>query len=170
VKGLVELHGGTVSAASAGAGLGSRFTITLPMRLRTSPTAAVADPGKTTRGLRRVLVVEDNADAAESMRMLLQAIGHEVSVVGDGTLALEEARRTRPDVILLDIGLPGMDGYQLAAALRAMPETSGAQLIAVSGYGQDKDRMRSRDAGFDLHLVKPVDPAKLSDAIGRVPA
>ena len=170
VKGLVEMHGGTVAAASAGAGKGSRFTITLPMRLRTSPAAAGGDASKVSRAPRRVLVVEDNADAAESMRMLLEAIGHEVWVVCDGALALEEARRTRPDVILLDIGLPGMDGYQLAAALRAMPETSGAHLIAVSGYGQDKDRMRSREAGFDLHLVKPVDPAKLSEAIGRVAA
>jgi signal transduction histidine kinase len=170
VKGLVEMHGGTVAAASAGAGKGSRFTITLPMRLRTSPVAAAIDASKGQRPGRRILVVEDNLDAAESMRMLLTAIGHEVSVVNDGAHALDEARRTRPDVILLDIGLPGMDGYELAAALRAMPETSGAHLIAVSGYGQDKDRMRSRDAGFDLHLVKPVDPAKLSEAIGRVVA
>ena len=171
VKGLVEMHGGRVAAASAGAGKGSRFTIALPMRLRTAPGAAAGAEGAAPpRSACRVLVVEDNVDAAESMRMLLEAIGHEVGVVNDGALALDEARRMRPDVILLDIGLPGMDGYQLAAALRALPETSRAHLIAVSGYGQEKDRARSAQAGFDLHLVKPVDPDRLTEAIGRLAA
>ena len=172
VKGLVEMHGGKVTASSGGIGKGSTFSIHLPYaRLRVAPPPAKAEraPGAVAAP-RRILVVEDNIDAAESMRMLLGGIGHTVEVVNDGAQALERARNLRPEVILLDIGLPGMDGFQLAAALRAMPETSRAHLIAVSGYGQDRDRARSAQAGFDLHLVKPVDPNKLSEAISRVPA
>ena len=97
--------------------------------------------------------------------VVLDGIGHQVTVVNDGSAAVAAARAFRPDVVLLDIGLPGMDGFQVASALRAMPETSRVHLIAVSGYAQDKDRTRSTQAGFDLHLVKPVDPAKLAQAI-----
>ena len=166
VKGLIEMHGGRVDATSAGPGHGSAFTIVLPLAAleAKSPAARKAAPAAAAPG-RRVLVVEDNADAAESMRMLLNAIGHEVTVVTDGSEAVEAARRLQPDVVLLDIGLPGMDGFQLAAALRLLPETHHARLIAVSGYGQEKDRARSAQAGFDLHLVKPVDPARLVAAI-----
>jgi two-component system, sensor histidine kinase len=166
VKGLVEMHGGHVSAASPGAGLGSTFTITLPLTTLEVPAPdgrVSVPPG--TRDVRRILVVEDNADAAESMRLLLGGIGHQVTVVTDGSEAVAAARAFRPDVVLLDIGLPGMDGFQVASALRALPETSRAHLIAVSGYGQEKDRARSAQAGFDLHLVKPVDPGKLAAAI-----
>jgi signal transduction histidine kinase len=166
VKGLVEMHGGSVSASSAGPGKGSAFTIRLPLGVleRKAPGAA-PQAHQRVPARRRILVVDDNFDAAESMQILLHKDGHEVSVVHDGSEAIEAARGFRPDVVLLDIGLPGMDGFQLAAAMRAMPETSGAQIIAVSGYGQDKDRQRSAQAGFDLHLVKPVDPAKLCAAI-----
>jgi signal transduction histidine kinase len=172
VRGLVELHGGEVSAASDGPGKGSVFTITLPMD-RVGARAPAADgpaPALARQGGRRILVVEDNADAAESMLLLLRGIGHEVVVVTDGSEAIGVARSLKPEVILLDIGLPGMDGFQLAAALRALPETSHARLIAVSGYGQDKDRERSAQAGFDLHLVKPVDPRRLVEAITAVAA
>jgi two-component system CheB/CheR fusion protein len=111
------------------------------------------------------MVVEDNLDSAEAMMLMLRAMGHQVTLANDGREALDMARREVPDVILLDIGLPGLDGYQLARRLRGMPETRAARLIAVSGYGQDSDRERSAAAGFDLHLVKPVDPAALADAI-----
>jgi signal transduction histidine kinase len=166
VKGLVEMHGGSVSASSEGPGKGSVFTIRLPLgALERRAPGAAPQAHQRAPARRRILVVDDNFDAAESMQILLHKDGHEVSVVHDGAKAIEAARGFRPDVVLLDIGLPGMDGFQLAAAMRAMPETSGAQIIAVSGYGQDKDRQRSAQAGFDLHLVKPVDPAKLSAAI-----
>ncbi len=166
VRGLVEMHGGQVSAASPGVGGGSTFTIVLPLaRLEAPEPPRRAPVAVTPRDARRVLVVEDNADAAESMRMLLDGIGHQVAVVNDGDAAVAAARTFRPEVVLLDIGLPGMDGFQIASALRAMPETSRAHLIAVSGYGQDKDRARSAQAGFDLHLVKPVDPTRLAEAI-----
>ena len=167
VKGLVEMHGGAVRAESAGPGHGSRFTISLPLALRRQPPArpAVGAQAESSAALHRILVVEDNPDAAEAMQMLLERMGHEVRVVTDGRDALEAAVILKPDVILLDIGLPGMDGYELAQRLRATPETSAANIIAVSGYGQEKDRTRSLDMGFDLHLVKPVDPARLTEAI-----
>ena len=102
------------------------------------------------------------------MQLLLVLEGHEVTVVHDGAQAAERARLLRPDTILLDIGLPGVNGYELAAMMRSMPETRSARLIAVSGYGQQKDLDRSAAAGFDLHLVKPVDPAKLREVVGRI--
>jgi signal transduction histidine kinase len=171
VKGLVEMHGGTVGAQSAGPGQGSVFTIRLPLdKLRVPAPAATAPARGGSLLARRILVVEDNLDAAEAMQLLLRGIGHEVLVVGDGGEAVEAAQRFEPEIILLDIGLPGMDGYELARRLRHLPETRAARLIAVSGYGQQKDRARSRDAGFDMHLVKPVDPAKLADAINGVAA
>ena len=173
VRGLVEMHGGTVQASSGGLGKGSEFTIRLP-----GSRIVAAPPAKSARSLgpparhtgRRVLVVEDNLDAAESMLMLLRSFGHDVALVNDGREAVREALRFRPDVILLDIGLPGIDGFSLAKELRTLPETSAARLIAVSGYGQEKDRALSAAAGFDLHLVKPVDPARLTAAIDAVDA
>jgi signal transduction histidine kinase len=166
VKGLVELHGGRVSAESAGAGKGSRFVIELPLATLEAPApmrrAAPAPAGNTAR---RVLVVEDNEDAAEAMAILLRELGHEVAVIDNGREAVEAARMFRPDVILLDIGLPGVDGFELARRFRALPETQSAKVIAVTGYGQTADRERSKASGFDLHLVKPVDPAKLTRAL-----
>jgi len=106
---------------------------------------------------RRCLLIEDHVDAAESLAMLLQLIGHEVEVAFDGAGGLAKARSLRPEVVLCDIGLPGMDGYAVARALRAAPETSSAFLIALTGYGQDDDRRRALEAGFDAHLTKPAD-------------
>ena len=161
------MHGGAVRAESAGPGHGSRFTISLPLALRRpAPARAAAGAEAASSPARhRILVVEDNPDSAEAMQMLLEKLGHEVRVVADGRDALDVAMVLKPDVILLDIGLPGMDGYELAQRLRAAPETSAANIIAVSGYGQEKDRSRSLTMGFDLHLVKPVDPARLTEAI-----
>jgi len=164
VKGLVEMHGGSVTATSQGLGKGSTFTFRLPVgNVEPVPEAKAADAVRPTR--QRVLVVEDNVDSAETLQMLLTHVGHEVAVVNDGRVAVEAALSFRPNVILLDIGLPGIDGFRLARKLRSLPETSGARLIAVSGYGQDRDREMSRAAGFDLHLVKPVDPQRLTAAI-----
>ena len=170
VKGLVEMHGGTVSAHSEGPGRGSRFVVRLPATLRrAAPVRAAASPPAGDRP-QRILVVEDNLDAAEAMQMLLAADGHQVTVVNDGAAALATARRLEPETILLDIGLPGVNGYDLAAQLRADPQTRAARLIAVSGYGQQRDVERSSAAGFDLHLVKPVDPSRLRAALRKVPA
>jgi signal transduction histidine kinase len=166
VKGLVEMHGGTVVAYSEGTGRGSRFVIRLPREAvvrggAAAPKASEARP----RGPRRILVVEDNPDAAEAMRLLLEQLGHEVASAASGNEAIDRARGFRPDVVLLDIGLPGIDGYEVARKLRTFEETRGARMIAVTGYGQPSDRERSSAAGFDHHLVKPVDPAKLAEAI-----
>ncbi|MEP7069129.1 MAG: ATP-binding protein [Usitatibacter sp.] len=165
VKGLVELHGGRVSAQSGGAGEGSRFIIEIPLAglevAAPAPPATAAAAPCAASSKRRVLVVEDNPDAAEAMSILLRHLGHEVAMVNDGREALAAARAFRPDVILLDIGLPGIDGYELAGRFRELPETRAAKVIAVTGYGQEADRARTRASGFDLHLVKPVDPEKL---------
>ena len=171
VKALVEMHDGEVQAQSEGVGRGSRFTVRLPAErvsrseVADAPAAVAADSRP-----RRILVVEDNVDGADAMRMMLAEFGHEVVIANDGPAALAAAKRFAPEVILLDIGLPGMDGYELARVLRGMPEARSARLIAVTGYGQQRDRARSRDAGFDVHLVKPVDPAQLSEAINAVAA
>ncbi len=114
---------------------------------------------------RRLLVVDDNKDAAESMSMLLEMWGYEVAFAYDGPSALETARQWQPEAVFLDIGLPGMDGYEVAARLRALPQTKDAVLIAITGYGQEDDRLRSRRAGIDHHLVKPVAPDALRSLI-----
>ena len=168
VKGLVEMHGGTVTAESRGEGQGSCFRVRLPLSLlRAAPPRDASAPAvAVAHRRRRILLVEDNPDAADAMQMLLHSMGHEVTVLNDGGEALRVARDVRPDLIMLDIGLPGVDGYQLARQLREAPETRGAQLVAVTGYGQAKDRERSREAGFDMHLVKPVDPERLTEVVG----
>jgi signal transduction histidine kinase len=163
VKSLVELHGGRVSAHSAGPGRGSEFVVRLPLPARPGEGRPAARPARAAGGGsgRRVLVVEDNADAADSLALLLRATGYEVRVVGDGPAALEAAPGFRPDVVLLDIGLPKMDGYEVARRLRRDPATGDVLLVALSGYGQDEDRRRSHAAGFDAHFVKPVELEKL---------
>ncbi|HET7400571.1 MAG TPA: ATP-binding protein, partial [Usitatibacter sp.] len=168
VKGLVEMHGGHVTAHSEGPGRGSRFSIRLPASVVVAaPAARPQRAHGADAGSQRVMVVEDNPDAAEAMRMLLGEFGHEVASASNGVDAIELAKAFRPDVILLDIGLPGIDGYELARTLRTLEETRGARVIAVTGYGQPSDRERSSAAGFDHHLVKPVDPAKLAEALVR---
>ncbi len=119
---------------------------------------------------RRLMVVDDNKDAAESMSMLFELWGHEVLCAYDGRAALEAAAKYRPDAVFLDIGLPGMDGYEIAERLREQPESAKAVLVAITGYGQDEDRRRSREVGIDHHLVKPVAPEtlhKLLDTLGQ---
>jgi signal transduction histidine kinase/integral membrane sensor domain MASE1/CheY-like chemotaxis protein len=156
VRTLVEMHGGRVSAASEGPGQGSEFTIHLPARWGTRPAPPPPAPAAATRGALRILLVEDNVDSADALAHLLRRRGHETYVARDGIDGLEQACARRPDVVLLDIGLPGLDGYEVARRLRAGGGVADALLVALSGYGQESDRRRAREAGFDHHLVKPV--------------
>jgi CheY-like chemotaxis protein len=151
-----------VQAASKGAGLGAEFTIRLP--LQEEPAALSQKPMMPARPASEplhVLVVEDSQDAANSLRMVLEMLGHKVTVVYTGPDGVAAASRCRPDVVLCDIGLPGMNGYEVAGELRKNPATARCQLIALTGYGREEDRRRSRQAGFDHHLTKPVDPHDL---------
>ncbi len=155
VKRLVELHGGMVSAHSDGPGMGSEFTIELPLGLYTN--AQPTDSDRTSKVVaRRVLVIEDHPDARESMCLLLTAAGHTVRAAEDGVEGLAVLRSWRPDFAIVDIGLPGLDGYALARTVRAEPELNGVRLVALTGYGQSEDQTRAIEAGFQLHLVKPV--------------
>ena len=170
VRKLVEMHGGTVEAQSAGPGKGSEFIVRLPVL--SSPTGRSQIPSK--KGDEqsgsgwRVLVVDDNVDSADSIAMLLQVSGHEVRVAYSGQDALDMAAKYQPDIVLLDIGLPVMDGYEVARRLRKHPDLKEVKLIAVTGYGQESDRLQSREAGFDYHLVKPVDAQKLQEVMVAV--
>lgn len=161
VKGLMELHDGSVEARSAGVGKGAEFVLRLPLEPEPRVFSERREAVTAQAGGLRILVIEDNRDAADSLRELLQAYGHQVSVVYDGSAGLQAAEKERPDVILCDIGLPGMDGFQVARTLRGMSDFSDTRLVALTGYGQEGDVERSRDAGFDEHLVKPVDPSHL---------
>jgi len=171
VRRLVELHGGRVEARSAGVGQGSEFLVYLPTLgppLTQSVAAAAPTPDRPpTRGL-SVLLVEDSPDAAESLAMVLRTWGHDVQVALDAAAGLEVAERLAPDVIVSDVGLPGMDGYELARRLRAHPKFGRAVLIALSGYARDEDKRRALAAGFDHHLVKPPDLEALAELLGRV--
>jgi CheY-like chemotaxis protein/two-component sensor histidine kinase len=159
VKGLVELHGGTIEARSAGLGLGSEFTIRLALdaagrntiRPEQAEVTARAAPG------RRVLIADDNKDAADSLALLVEMGGHEVRVAHGGRAALALAQAFRPDVVLLDLGMPDMSGYEVAGALRGESWGTAIQLVALTGWGQEGDRERTTAAGFDRHLTKPID-------------
>jgi signal transduction histidine kinase/DNA-binding response OmpR family regulator len=174
VRKLVELHGGRVEAASDGAGRGSEFIVRLPVGAGVSPPVSPPLPRADRRSPGRVsvLVVDDNADAANSLALLLQYKGHDVRTAHDGESALELAAIFRPQVVLLDLGLPELDGYEVARRMRAARETRAAQLIAISGYGQEEHRRRCFDAGFDRHFVKPIDVETLMRAVAEtgVPA
>ncbi|WP_151637930.1 hybrid sensor histidine kinase/response regulator [Noviherbaspirillum aerium] len=164
VKSLVTLHNGTITCHSAGLGKGSRFTVTLPRQGRPAIRAAQAQDGVQVRAgssKLRILVVDDNVDAAQLLGMYLEVAGHEVAVEHDSRQALIRAGRELPDVCILDIGLPEMDGNELARRLRAQEGTAKMALIAVTGYGQEQDRLNAMAAGFNHHFVKPVDAAKL---------
>jgi PAS domain S-box-containing protein len=167
VKRLTEMHGGAVSVTSAGPGQGSEFFVRLPALPATAAAKPSRDQQLSRAGVsRRVLVVDDNVDAADSAAMLLRLVGHQVEIAHNGAAALDLAARFRPDVILLDIGLPGMSGYDVARALRARPEHQNTIVAAITGYGQEDDRKRSREAGFDCHLTKPLAPAELTAFCG----
>ncbi len=157
VRSLVEMHGGRVEAHSDGPGMGSEFVVRLPLPAAEERPAAPAKGAAAPAPARRVLVVDDNRDAADSLALLLRTYGHDVTVAYDGLEGVAAALEFRPDVALLDLGLPGLSGYEVAQRLRREPELGKMLLAAVTGYGQDEDRRRTREAGFDIHLVKPAD-------------
>ena len=175
VRGLVEMHGGVVEARSEGAGRGSEFTVRLPalpideLALIPPPRAAEAAPAAESQAL-RILVVDDNQDSAISMTLLLELQGHEVHVAHAGEAALSVASEKRPDVILLDIGMPGMNGYEVARHLRAQEAFTHTLLVAITGYGRASDLKQTESAGFDHHLVKPVDYEKLQAVLSTCAA
>ncbi|HUG54553.1 MAG TPA: PAS domain S-box protein [Vicinamibacteria bacterium] len=171
VQRLVALHHGTVAAHSAGPGQGSEFVVRLPLAQAPpaeSPGDAGGPPDASSPRPLRVLVVDDNQDAAETTAMLVRAWGHEVAIARDGASALDAVTRQRPRVVLLDIGLPGIDGYEVARRIRAGEGSRRAVLVAMTGYGQAEDRQRSTEAGFTLHLVKPVLPETLQQMLAGV--
>jgi CheY-like chemotaxis protein len=169
VKRLVEMHGGAVEAHSGGYGAGSEFAVRLPVVLSPDPDRTPdggGAPGTSRR--RRVLVVDDNRDAATSLAMMLDLMGHETRTAHDGLEALEAAAAFRPDVVLLDIGMPRLNGYDTARRMRDQPWGRGVVLVALTGWGQEEDRRKSHEAGFDQHLTKPVDPAGLERLLDRL--
>jgi PAS domain S-box-containing protein len=161
-KGVVELHGGTIQAESAGPGRGSKFTVRVPRRIIATVAAETPPVVTASRAQkRRVLIADDNRDAAESLAMLLEMEGHAVTVVHDGRQALASIETSKPDVALLDIGMPEIDGYEVARRVRGDTRTRNLMLIAVTGWGQEADKARAAAAGFDLHFTKPVEPQGL---------
>ncbi|HJX29830.1 MAG TPA: PAS domain S-box protein, partial [Thermoanaerobaculia bacterium] len=162
VRRLIELHGGVVEATSAGSGTGTEIRLRLPLDSRPAPSRTPERAEASARGSRRCLVIEDNADAAESLALLLQLQGHEVEVARDGVTGVEKGRAFQPDIVICDIGLPGaLDGYGVARAFRDDPALRDVRLIALTGYGQEDDQRRAREAGFDVHVTKPADPETL---------
>jgi CheY-like chemotaxis protein len=170
VRTLVEMHGGVVSVTSDGANRGSAFTVRLPL----APAGTVAQRRPTDHvthvAPRRILIADDNQDALDTLALLLQVDGHEVFKAVDGAAALQAASQWRPDLIFLDIGMPVMDGYATARSIRAEPWGRDITLIALSGWGQREDMARSREAGFDLHLVKPVSADAIAKVLADFPA
>jgi two-component system CheB/CheR fusion protein len=179
---LVALHGGTVEARSAGPGQGTSFTVRLPLFLTEEEKRRMGDGEASANGVSaspplpfsasdsrrlRVLVADDNQDAADSLQMMLGILGHEVRAAHDGREAVRAAEEFRPDVAFLDIGMPGLNGYDVARTVRARPWGRDVRLIALTGWGQEEDHRRSREAGFDQHLVKPVDPEVLQQTLAR---
>jgi CheY-like chemotaxis protein len=165
-RSIVALHGGTIEARSGGLGQGSELIVRLPLLQADAPGSSL-DPGRPASRIagQRILVVDDNIDAAESLGALLRCLGAEVTTVHDGPAALEVLQAEKPSAAVLDIGMPGMDGYEVARRVRAEPHGADLTLIALTGWGSDEDRRRSREAGIDHHLVKPVDLNVLQDLI-----
>jgi CheY-like chemotaxis protein len=168
VKSLVEMHGGTVEVHSAGVGEGSEFVVRLPILVETRepapPEPTISKP--TTATARRILVVDDNRDSATSLAMLLKMTGNETHTAYDGLEAVDAAATFRPDVVLLDIGLPKLNGYEACRRIREQPCGKGVVLIALTGWGQEEERRKAKEAGFDGHLVKPLDLAALQAMLG----
>jgi signal transduction histidine kinase len=172
VRRLLEMHGGSISALSEGAGTGSEFVIRLPLLAETAVRTKAENDAQHTdvpAVPRRILLADDNADALESLATVLRLRGHEVFSASNGAIALESAGRHVPEVALLDIGMPLLDGYEVARRIRAQEWGKGMTLVALTGWGQDADRRRSREAGFDTHLVKPLDLDQLANLLAQLP-
>jgi signal transduction histidine kinase len=174
-KRLVEMHGGEVQAHSDGPGKGSEFVVRLPRQMREAAPAGGAGehapgPEAVQPAARRILVADDNHDSLETLAQLLQLRGHEIHKAVDGVQALEAANRVKPDLVLLDIGMPGMDGYEVARRIRLQSWGRRATLVALTGWGQESDRRRSREAGFDSHCIKPLDLDGLLSLLASLPA
>jgi two-component system CheB/CheR fusion protein len=172
VQGIVGLHGGSVEAKSAGPGRGAEFTVRLPIAASTPRPAEGDEPREAARAepvSLRILVADDNKDAADSLQRVLELYGHEVRVAYDGEAALELAARFEPDIAILDIGMPGANGYDVARAMR-VSRGSRVTLVALTGWGQEGDRRRAIEAGFDFHLTKPMDPSVVNDLVAQVAA
>jgi CheY-like chemotaxis protein len=169
-KGLVEMHGGTIEAHSDGPGSGSEFIVRLPTVVAEplSESASNDDAKASHTAKYRILIVDDNSLASKTTAMVLHAMGHEVSAAPDGIEGMEHAQTFRPDVILLDIGLPRLNGLETARLIREQPWGKSIFLIAVTGYGQEEDRRRSLEAGFDYHMVKPLDFAELRKKLSEI--
>jgi CheY-like chemotaxis protein len=167
-RGIVELHGGRIEASSPGPGMGSRFTVRLPGAAELPAVAAEQRPGLNGHVAvsKRILLADDNRDAAESLAIILRLEGHEVSLAHDGESALRAFAERRPDVALLDIGMPKANGYDVARQIRAEPGGHEVLLIAITGWAQDADKAQSRAAGFDHHLTKPIEPDMLIELLG----
>jgi signal transduction histidine kinase len=170
VRYLVNLHGGTIWAQSKGVGHGSEFTVRLPLLKKPPPTPALGTDGAARTAVsRHVLVVEDNDDSRRMMAELLRLWGHRAETAADGPEAIDVARRTRPEVALVDIGLPGLDGFEVARRIRTSEELSGIYLVALTGYGGPEDRRRGREAGFDNYVIKPINPEELRHLLDELP-
>jgi signal transduction histidine kinase len=169
VRALVQLHGGEISATSDGLDQGSEFTVRLPLYLEEAVVADAVDGPRSVEPLmqvrRNILIADDNQDALESLALMLRLEGHEVHCASDGEEALAIAGQRRPEIVVLDVGMPKLDGCEVARRIRAESWGREAVLVALTGWGQDADRKRSREAGFDMHLVKPVDPATICDML-----
>ena len=162
------MHGGSIEAASAGAGRGAEFTVRLPLAAERPARSAGDKPGNAPLCAKRILVVDDNVDAADSLGSLLRVLGADVQVVHHGRDALAAFDAYRPGVVLLDIGMPEVDGYEVARVIRSRPQGERVPLVALTGWGQAEDRRRVRDAGFDHHLVKPADLDALRSLLGSL--
>jgi CheY-like chemotaxis protein len=171
VKTLVEMHGGSVEARSDGLGHGSEFIVRLPIVVEAADTApASPSDSAAATGARRILIVDDSVDGAESLAMLLEFGGHQTWQAHDGLEAIEMAERVRPDVVLLDIGLPRMNGYEVCRRIRQEPWGRDLVMVALTGWGQEEDRRQSLDAGFNAHMVKPVDHDELLEFLASRPS
>ena len=170
VKKIVELHGGTVEAQSEGLGMGSTFVIRLPRAVRgdSATVAAAAPAAAPSSGAKRILIVDDNLDAAETLAMMLELLGQQTRQAHAGHDALEAALDYKPDLVFMDIGLPGMSGHEVASRMRGELGMSEAYIVALSGYGTEEDRRKSLRAGFDTHMVKPLDPSTLPGILAAV--
>ena len=169
VKELVELHGGAVAALSAGLGKGAEFQVLLPLVEEALGTSAPARRSEVRMSRRRVLVIEDNPDAADTLREMLLIWDHEVEVASDGPSGVEKARSFRPEVVICDLGLPGLDGFGVARAIRADPAIAGTYLVAMTGYASAEDQRMAADAGFDRHLAKPVPVEMIQEVLSTAP-